>query len=86
MAQWTDLGLAMPTRQSLSDGWLEQFPDLEPFLAGAEYARPWQFRPGFSDVMNAFNSGLQQAFTGVYTTDQVLSDTQEAGTEVLGNQ
>ena len=86
MAQWTDLGLAMPTRASLSDAWLEQFPDLEPFLAGAEYARPWQFRPGFSDVMNAFNSGLQQAFTGVYTTDQVLSDTQEAGTEVLGNQ
>jgi multiple sugar transport system substrate-binding protein len=86
MAQWTNLGLAMPTRASLSDAWLEQFPDLEPFLAGAEYARPWQFRPGFSDVMNAFNSGLQQAFTGVYTSDQVLSDTQEAGTEVLGNQ
>ena len=86
MAQWTDLGLAMPTRQSLSDGWLAQFPELEPFLAGAEYARPWQFRPGFADVMNAFNSGLQQAFTGVYTTDQVLSDTQEAGTEALGNQ
>ena len=36
--------------------------------------------------MNAFNSGLQQAFTGTYTTDQVLSDTQEAGTDVLGNQ
>jgi len=86
MAQWTDLGLAMPTRASLSDAWLEQFPDLEPFLAGADYARPWQFRPGFSDVMNAFNSGLQQAFTGTYTTDQVLSDTQEAGTDVLGNQ
>ena len=86
MAQWTNLGLAMPTRASLSDAWLEQFPDLEPFLAGAEYARPWQFRPGFSDVMNAFNSGLQQAFTGTYTTDQVLSDTQEAGTDVLVNQ
>ena len=38
MAQWTDLGLAMPTRASLSDAWLEQFPDLEPFLAGADYA------------------------------------------------
>jgi len=86
MAQWTNLGLAMPTRASLSDAWLEQFPDLEPFLAGADYARPWQFRPGFSDVMNAFNSGLQQAFTGAYTTDQVLSDTQEAGAEALGNQ
>ena len=86
MGQWTDLGLAMPTRASLSDAWLEKFPDLQPFLAGADYARPWQFRPGFSDVMNAFNSGLQQAFTGTYTSDQVLSDTQEVGADVLGNQ
>ena len=86
MAQWTDLGLAMPTRASLRDSWLEKFPELEPFLAGAEYAHPWQFTPGFSDVMNAFNSGLQQAFTGVYTSDQVLSDAQDAGTDVLGDQ
>ena len=86
MAQWTGLGLAMPTRASLSDGWLAEFADLQPFLAGADYARPWQFRPGFADVMNAFNSGLQQAFTGVYTTEQVLSDTQEAGNDVLGGQ
>lgn len=86
MGQWTDLGLAMPTRASLRDSWLEKFPELEPFLAGAEYAHPWQFTPGFSDVMNAFNSGLQQAFTGVYTSDQVLSDAQDAGTDVLGDQ
>lgn len=86
MAQWTGLGLAMPTRASLSDSWLEEFPDLEPFLAGAEYAHPWQFTPGFSDVMNAFNSGLQQAFIGVYTTDQVLSDAQDAGNDVLSDQ
>jgi len=86
MAQWTGLGLAMPTRASLSDGWLEQYPDLQPFLAGAAYAHPWQFRPGFQDVMDTINAGLQQAFTGVYTSDQVLSETQDVGTEVLGNQ
>ncbi|WP_374686988.1 ABC transporter substrate-binding protein [Promineifilum sp.] len=84
MAQWTGLGLAMPTRQSLSEDWLAQFPELEPFLAGAAYAHPWQFRPGFQDVMDTVNSGLQQAFAGAYTADQVLSDAQEVGNDVLG--
>lgn len=84
MAQWSGLGLAMPTRASLRDGWLEQYPDLEPFLAGAAYSYPWQFRPGFQDVLDTLNSGMQQAFTGVYTSDQVLSEAQEVGNEVLG--
>jgi len=86
MAQWTGLGLAMPTRQSLSDGWLAEYPDLEPFLAGADYAHPWQFRPGFQDVLDTINAGLQQAFTGTYTADQVLGEAQEVGNEVLGGQ
>ncbi len=86
MAQWSGLGLAMPTRQSLRDSWLEQFPDLEPFLTGADYSHPWQFRPGFSDVMDTLNSGLQQAFTGAYTGEQVLSEAQQVGNDVLGNQ
>ena len=86
MAQWTGLGLAMPTRESLSADWLAQFPDLEPFLAGAEYAQPWQFRPGFQDVLDTINAGLQQAFAGGYTADQVLSEAQEVGNDVLGAQ
>ena len=84
MAQWTGLGLAMPTRESLSADWLAQFPDLEPFLAGAEYARPWQFRPGFQDVLDTINAGLQQAFTGTYTAEQVLGEAQDVGNDVLG--
>ena len=83
MKAWTDLGLAMPTRQSLRDQWLEQFPDLEPFLNGAEYAHPWQFVPGFQDVLDTINNDLQQAFAGTVTTDQVLQDAEEVGTEVL---
>lgn len=86
MAQWTGLGLAMPTRQSLSEGWLAEYPDLEPFLAGAAYAHPWQFRPGFQDVLDTINAGLQTAFTGASTADQVLSEAQEVGNEVLSSQ
>ncbi len=83
MKQWTDLGLAMPTRQSLREGWLAQFPDLEPFLDGAEFAYPWQFRPGFQDVLDTINDGLQQAFAGTALVEDVLQNAQEVGEEVL---
>lgn len=83
MQAWTDLGLAMPTRASLRDHWLEQFPDLEPFLNGADYAVPWQFPAGFADALDEFNSGIQQAFAGSMSVDQVLENTQTVGNEVL---
>jgi multiple sugar transport system substrate-binding protein len=83
MKAWTDLGLAMPTRKSLREGWLSQFPDLEPFLSGAEYAHKWQFRPGFQDVLDTINNGLQEAFTGTKLSEDVLSEAEEVGNEVL---
>ena len=84
MKAWTDLGLAMPTRASLAAGWLEQYPDLEAFIAGADYAHKWQFRPGFQDVLDTINAGLQEAFTGNATVASLLENAQEVGTEVLG--
>ncbi|WP_298983674.1 ABC transporter substrate-binding protein [Caldilinea sp.] len=83
MKAWTDLGLAMPTRQSLREGWLAMYPELEPFLNGAEYARKWQFRPGFADVLDTINSGLQEAFSGLKTPQQVLEEAQSVGEQVL---
>lgn len=83
MKDWTDLGLAMPTRASLAEGWLAQYPDLKPFIAGADYAHKWQFRPGFQDVLDSFNAGLQDAFAGNQTADTVLSSVQDVGNQVL---
>ncbi len=83
MQEWTDLGLAMPTRRSLRDHWLEKFPELEPFLNGAEYAHPWQFRPGFQDVLDTINDGLQQAMAGTMLPEDVLVQAEEVGNEVL---
>ncbi|MEW5988617.1 MAG: ABC transporter substrate-binding protein, partial [Chloroflexota bacterium] len=77
MKQWTDLGLAMPTRASLREGWLAQFADLTPFLDGAEYAHPWQFRPGFQDVLDTINNSLQQAFEGTALPENVLQEAEE---------
>lgn len=86
MKAWTDLGLAMPTRQSLSAGWAEQYPDSQAFIAGAEYAHPWQFVTGFQAVMDTMNSGLQQAFAGLATPEQVLAEAEQVGNEVLSGQ
>jgi multiple sugar transport system substrate-binding protein len=83
MRAWTDLGLAMPTRQSLRNDWLSQFPELEPFLIGAEYAHPWQFRPGFQDVLDTINNGLQQAMAGAVLPEDVLREAEQVGEEVL---
>ena len=83
MKAWTDLGLAMPTRQSLRADWLALYPDLEPFLNGAEYAYKWQFRPGFQDVLDTINDGLQQAMAGTMLPEDVLINAEEIGNEVL---
>ncbi len=83
MQMWTDLGLAMPTRRSLREGWLEKFPALEPFLNGAEYAHKWQFVPGFSDVMDTINSGLQEAMAGTKLPEDVLAEAEAVGNEIL---
>jgi multiple sugar transport system substrate-binding protein len=83
MKAWTDLGLAMPTRISLREGWLEQFPDLEPFLNGAEYAHGWQFTTGFGDVLNTVNDGLLEMFDGSLDPQDLLDEVEEVGNEIL---
>lgn len=85
MKAWTDLGLAMPTRQSLSAGWAEQYPDSQAFIAGASYSHPWQFVSGFQAVLDTMNSGIQQAFAGLSTVDQVLQEAEQVGNQVLGS-
>ncbi|MBN1284354.1 MAG: ABC transporter substrate-binding protein [Anaerolineae bacterium] len=83
MKQWTDLGLAMPTRASLRDSWLEQFPNLEPFLAGAAYAHPWQFTAGFQDVLDTVNDNIQRILDGNQLPEDALEEIAEVGAEVL---
>jgi multiple sugar transport system substrate-binding protein len=84
MKKWTDLGLAMPTRKSLREGWVQKFPNLKVFLDGADYSHPWEFAPGFTVVTDAINKGIQEIVAGQATSDAVLKTVQSAGEDVLG--
>lgn len=50
----------MPSRESAREGYIQQFPDDEPFVAGAEYGQGPVNAPGMSSVLADFDSGLQQ--------------------------
>jgi multiple sugar transport system substrate-binding protein len=86
MAAWTGLGLAMPTRTDLQAPWLEKFPEQTAFMNGASYSYPWQFVSGFQAVLDTMNSGLQQVFAGMATSEQVLAEAEQVGNEVLAGQ
>ena len=82
-AAWTEAFNVMPARESLRDQWLEGHPDLEPFLAGAEYAQAWQFAPGFLDVVTEFNSQFEQLVAGDTDVEDLIEAVTEAGESVL---
>jgi multiple sugar transport system substrate-binding protein len=82
-AAWTAAFNVMPARESLREGWLADHPELEPFLNGAEYAHPWQFKPGFADVITEFNSQFEQLIAGDTDVDGLVQSVTEAGESVL---
>lgn len=69
----------MPGRESLAGAWTDAHPELEAFLAGAEYARPFQFVPGFTGVLDVLNDGIQGLASGNRTVDEVIGQVDEAG-------
>ncbi|MGH8793322.1 MAG: ABC transporter substrate-binding protein, partial [Stackebrandtia sp.] len=74
----------MPSRQSLAEEWLAEKPELEPFVAGADYAKKAVFAPGFPTVIDTFNDGIEGLAKGNQNVDDVIDETQRAGEEVLG--
>ncbi|MBA3337434.1 MAG: ABC transporter substrate-binding protein [Chloroflexia bacterium] len=83
MATWTSLGLAMPARPDLAEDWIAQFPEREPFLAGGEYARPWQLGPGGARFNEEANSQLQLLFAGEQDVAETLANMQAAAEEFI---
>lgn len=73
METWTSQGLALPSRKDVP------VPEgRDALLAGAEYAHPWSFTPGFADVSTAFNNAFTAATEGSGSTEEIVSATSEA--------
>ena len=83
MKAWTDLGLAMPTRKSLTEGWLTAQPDQAAFAAGVEYAHKWQFIPGWGKVNDEISKQIQLVFAGQATPEDALAAADKVATDVI---
>ncbi len=81
--KWTNAFNVMPAHASVADKWLAPRPELKPFVAGAQYARKYQFVPGFGDVQGEFNKGLKTVFSGEKTFEDYASGVDKAGDSVL---
>ncbi len=83
MAQWTSLGLAMPSRPALSDAWLAKFPERKPFLDEGDYARGWGFGPGGQQFVTDTNAILEALFAGQDDVASALQKIQAVGEKDL---
>ena len=73
MKTWTEGGVANPSRSDLQGA-----PGKEILVQGAEYAHPWSFIPGFSEINDAFNNAMTGAIEGSGTAQDVSSATKDA--------
>jgi multiple sugar transport system substrate-binding protein len=83
MKQWTDLGLAMPTRQSLAAGFSEQFPNLQSFVDSAGFAKVRPSAVGFPAVITELQAQVESVIGGNQTVEGALQSVQEAAEGVL---
>jgi multiple sugar transport system substrate-binding protein len=81
MSKWTSLGLAMPSRKDLSESWAAEFPERQPFIAGGEYARRWQFGVGGQAFNDEANTQLQGLFAGELDVATTLKEIQRVAEE-----
>ena len=82
-AAWTSGFQVMPARESVRDGWLGDNPNLEAFVAGAEYAQPFQFPSGAGDIQGVFNDNYQRLISGEITPDELIAEVVAAGEDLL---
>lgn len=78
-SEWPADGAWMPTRLSLREEWLEQFPHLAPFLTGLDAARVWQLPPGGSRLLENFNRSMLTLLAAEIESDEFLEQMQRIG-------
>jgi multiple sugar transport system substrate-binding protein len=75
---WTSKGLALPARSDV-----KPVAGRQAFLRAAPSARPYQFAPKFSKVMDTANNELSAVIEGKRTVAQMLSKIADAANDAL---
>ncbi|MEB3216939.1 MAG: ABC transporter substrate-binding protein [Nostocales cyanobacterium 94392] len=78
MKKWTQTGFALPTRKSVAEklGY-EQDNLRSPFLAGVDYATPWQIGKYPTIIRNNFENQFTSAILGQQTLEQAMKNAQK---------
>ena len=78
MKIWTSKGLALPSRSDV-----KPVAGRAAFLGAAPNARPWQFAPGFSDVITVAGNELSAVFEGKQSISSMLEKIQSEAERTL---
>jgi multiple sugar transport system substrate-binding protein len=78
MRIWTSKGLALPSR-----GDVKPVAGRAPFIAAAPFARPWQFAPGFNQVMTVAGNELTAVVEGKQSIPAMLAKVQAEAAAAL---
>ncbi len=82
-AAWTSGFQVMPARASVRDSWVADNPNLQAFVAGAEYASRFQFPTGVGEIQGVFNENFQRLIRGETTVDELIAEVVSAGEDLL---
>ncbi len=74
MKTWTSKGLALPSRSDV-----KPVAGRASFIAAAPSARPWQFAPAFTKVMDVANNELTAVLEGKQTVAGMLKKVEDSG-------
>jgi multiple sugar transport system substrate-binding protein len=78
MKIWTSKGLALPSRSDV-----KAVSGRGALLKQAGYSHPWQFAPGFADVMTVAGNELQSVIKGSESVSTMLQKIQSAAQQAL---
>ena len=78
MRIWTSKGLALPSRNDV-----KPVAGRGQLLQAAGYSHPWQFAPGFADVMTIAGNELQAVINGNQSVSAMLQKIQSAAQDAL---
>jgi multiple sugar transport system substrate-binding protein len=84
MEKWTGTGFALPTRKSVAQklGY-DKDPLRSPFLAGVDYAMPWQAGKYPIAIMNSFDNQFVSALLGQQPLQQAMQRAQQEANKLI---